>query len=345
MALRDHLPALEALRRAGKTNAGAALATLEDVIARGDAIATALGDYQAGAALRIAVPFAEVLALVDVLETFAATYYPDLDYPAELFDAVRHAQHWLVSLETVRRAFASQAGLTAADGTRLDPRGLIPYRLRQGDTLERLALTYLGRVERLWEIIDLNGLGYPFLVTDRGLVPGAPPQPDRTGVGADVRVTGETIFLPSDAVVAAGESAFTPDDVELFGRDIEFTEDGVLRLSPDGDLVAVGGVDNLVQALRTAVGTVQGELVLHPDYGVERLLTVGVEGTRANTIMAGMEVARSVLRDPRVVAVRDIGLSFDDTVARAGMRVEVIGPGQRDLPLNLIVPEIVGGSA
>ncbi len=351
MALSDYLAGIDDLRRRGKPTAAAAYDALATIVARGQLLADAYAAYQSRTARVIAVPFAEVLGTLQRIADFIGSYFADLDFDAGLFLELRDAGAALAQLEPLRLAFASQATATGGIPNVFEPTPAppIPYRLRQGDTLERLALTYLGDEARAIEIADLNDLGYPFLDTIRDLTH---PQftadeftaeyelggePDRTGVPDDVAVTGQTILLPADATVDDGtRGGFTNRDVELFGRDLAIAA-GVLQVAPTGELVTVEGDQNMVQALRQRISTVRGELLLHPEYGIERLLVVGIEGTPANTRFSGLGVARTVVQDPRVTRVGDLAIAFEDTVNTAAMRVGLIGG--RAVPMNLVLPE------
>lgn len=354
MTLREYLPLVDALRAAGKAGAADVLTALETLLARAARIASAVAAYEAAQATTVAVPYDEVLATVAHLEALLEIVTPDLDYPLGLAGALRNVERALFDLQVLRRTFASQAlpGVAQTNVFQPGPAPLVPYRLRQGDTLERLALTTLGDVARAIEIVTLNRLDYPYVETSRDYVPAefAPTDfatsdfavagaVDRFGVPEGVRVTGELIWLPSDAVVPQA-AAFTDRDVELWGRDLELA-DGFLVVTDDGDGEVVAGKDNIAQALGQRIATAKGELVLHPTYGMETLLAVGVEGTRANVVLSGMVVARAVKEDPRVTAVRNLSVLFRDTVNLTDMTVGLIGASNATLPLNLVIPEAV----
>jgi hypothetical protein len=171
MALSDYTAGIAELMADGVPTAATALATLTDLIARGLALAAALADAERGRTATIAASRTTVLALASDLGTFVDTYFADTRYPAELFLTARAAAQGCYQLLIYRRGFADAEGLTAgatplAIAPTVDTRPCIPYYVRQGDTLERLALTYLGDVTRSWEIVDLNGLQYPFLQTE-----------------------------------------------------------------------------------------------------------------------------------------------------------------------------------
>lgn len=335
MGLSAFTAEIEDLRLRGKANAPAALASLEEIIRRGQLIAQAIADFEARRAETIAVPFSEALATGELIETFISEFFADLDYSPELFMALRAAQSGLTDLQTLRRSFASQASATSgrqADVFHPGPAPLVPYRLRMGDSLERLALKHLGSTDRSWEIIDLNDLVYPFFVTDETAMEEVFPP--------GVKSTGDSIWLPSDALQVPSPVSQSELDAELFGRDL-YLKDGFLVFGPNGGFDTVEGEDAIVQALRQRIATLQGELVLHPDFGMEKLLAVGVEGTRSNVIVSGLVVARTVQQDPRVLGVGNVDILFEDTVNLASMNVKLIGPGERQIPLNLVVPETI----
>ena len=354
MTLREHRAVIDDLRRRGKVAAVAAGERLDVIVSRAETIATAVTAYETGSAALVAVPYVEVRTTVRAIEEFVLTYYEDVDYEADLFVQLRALAQQLFSLSMLRHVFASQATLTGAVTNVFVPSDapLTPYRLRQGDTLERIALETMADVGRVQDIIDLNDLVYPFVLTDRDYVVGDfTPEfdpygfrvgltVDRTNVPPGVLVTGEVIYLPSDARVPRA-AQLTDRDVELWGRDLALDGDGFLAIDANGELQTVAGVDNIRQALAQCIRVVRGELVLHPDYGIERLLAVGIEGTEQNALFSGLEVARTVRRDPRVTGVRNINVSLLDTTNAASMTVGLIGASQATIPLNLVLPESV----
>ena len=363
MSLASFLPVLDQLRQRGAANS-VAYDALADIVSRGRALGAAVAAREAGTATRIGVPFASVIELTDDIDAFVAANFGDLDFPPDLFVACRDTQAALFSLQLVRRLFADQAGPNAGagDGGAPGVGPYVPYRLRQGETLERLAIKYLGDLERWPEIAAINGLVWPFLDTTRALLPAdfttaftegefvVSPSADRGGVPAHVAVTGETILLPPDALVPGSGAATTARDVELFGRDW-LLDDGQLAVNVDGEALTVEGMANMVQVVEAATQTLQGELLLHPDYGVALLLAVGVEGTKANVVMSALTMARAVARDPRITSVRGLQTTFQsitsDGTNRIAMRAHLIGAGERNLPLNLVVPDtllVAGGT-
>ena len=256
MALSDHVATLDEFRRAKKLGAAGALATLRDLIARGQAIAVALDNYERKRTRRLGIARATVVQLAADIESFVFLYFADFDYPPALWVDARAAQTQLYRLLAYRRGFASAVGLEAGDTLdmatpQLDARRLVPYLLRMGDSLERIALRYLGDIGRSWEIVELNGLQYPYLRTDRPFrepdyQPGdfdpegyiTEPQPDVAE--GTVRVPGQTLWLPSDANVPEDASSFTALDVELYGRDFQL-QNGFLVITAEGRTLHVEG--------------------------------------------------------------------------------------------------------
>lgn len=354
MTLTEFLLELDGLRARGKVAAAAAHAELTAIIARVQTIATAVTAYERRQTQLVAVPYDEVLTTVRDIEAFVGRYYDDLDFSPELFLTLRETTRVLFDLPALRRAFASQAMLTGALTNAFvpSPDPPVPYRLRQNDTLERIALETLGDITRLQDIIDLNDLEYPYLLTDRDYAVAEftdefDPASFRTGLAVNrigvaehVKVTGETILLPPGAVVPT-TAQLTDRDVELWGRDIAIDGEGLLAVNADGEFLTVEGADNIVQALHQCIVVTRGELVLHPDYGIQRLLAVGIEGTIPNILFSGYEVARTVREDPRVTHVRDIQVNFRDTVNQASMTVGLIGSAQATIPLNVVLPNTI----
>jgi hypothetical protein len=170
------------------------------------------------------------------------------------------------------------------------------------------------------------GRGRP---TDIGLVAPLP-----TGVLG----VGDLLWLPPDASVPDSDADFSDADVELYGRDFALPL-GHLVYGGDAEAAVVAGKANIIQALQQRIATKEGELVLHPDYGMRQPLVVGVEGTPSYIQMSGMEVARTVREDPRVASIRQVIMQFVNTANTITLNVVLIGPAQRDLPLNLVIPE------
>jgi hypothetical protein len=334
VGLSDYIVDLQALVVAGKHGADDARNALTVLCARGQAIAAALDDVERQKVTTLSIPRDVVLGLATDLATFHRSLWDDLDYPSDMFTALRDAQRALYNLLLYRRGFTTTRGRTAGTSSReypaADLRPLVPYIVRPGDTLERLALRLLGDVTRSWEVIDLNELRRPFFDTS---------DPPCT-TGPNIARPGDLLYLPPDAIVPQREVTQTQQDADLYGRDMVVYATGYVEIDVD-ELAIVEGVKNITQALYERIATTVGELVLHADYGIEGGLIIGTEGTPDQIAFNGLEVAKTVAQDPRVTRVADVVSAFSGTANKVSMNVYLIGPGERSVPINLVLPDLV----
>lgn len=334
MSLTEYLPAVHQLVTECYPGADDTERKLGGLIVRGQAIALALEAVERQKSTAYTIARQTVLDLAGDLDRLNALLFDDLAYPSGMFTALRDAELALYNLLLYRRGFTTVRGLTAGTSSREYPAGdlrpLVPYIVRQGDTIERLASRLLGDVTRSWEVIDLNELRYPFFDTV-----GEGP----CTVGAGIARPGDLIYLPPDALIPAAEVSRTQMDVDLYGRDMDLTT-GYVKLDLD-ELGTLEGVPNITQALLQRIRTTAGELVLHPEYGIETGLIIGTQGTPYQVAFNALEIARTVGQDPRVTLVRDVVSAFKNTTDTVSMKVHLIGPGQRTIPLNMVLPDIV----
>jgi hypothetical protein len=330
--LASYLPEVHYLATQFYPGAHEAELTLASLIARGQAIATAIDAVERRKSTAYTIARQTVLDLAHDVATFTTFLWDDPGYPSGMFTALRDAERGLYNVLLYRRGFTTVKGLTAGTSSREYPAGdlrpLIPYLVRPNDTLERLALRLLGDARRSWEVIDLNALIAPFFDTT---------DPPCT-THASVARPGDLIYLPPDALVPQGEVSQTQMDVDLYGRDMDLTS-GRVDLLMD-TVRTLEGVPNIQQALVQRVRTTVGELVLHPEYGIETGLIIGTQGTPEQVAFNGLEVARTVAQDPRVTNVDDVVSAFKQTTDHVSMLVYLIGPGMRALPLNLVLPDV-----
>lgn len=332
-ALADYLPDLQALAAQCYPGAAAARDTLAVLCARGQHVAAAADAVERGKADQFSVPRQTVLDLADDLATFNKLLFDDPAYPSALFTSLRDAQRGLYNFLLWRRGWTMTQGLTASTSSRVyAPSGqpLVPYLVRPGDTIERMALRLLGDPKRSWEVIDLNNLVAPFFDTS---------DPPCT-TGPHIARPGDQIWLPPDALVPQREVTRTEMDIELYGRDLKLLDSGYLTVSID-ELATVEGVPNISQALVERIFTTAGELVLHPEYGIQKGLIVGVEGSQDQIAFNGLEVGRTVAQDARVARVADLKSTFVNTVDTISLNAYLIGPSQIALPLNIVLPDVL----
>ena len=162
-------------------------------------------------------------------------------------------------------------------------------RIRQGDTLQKLAVRYLGDAFRWREIALLNGLES----TELSLM------------------AGQEILIPSiPALEGSGVSGDLGDDRKLsnaslserlYGRDLKLVEEsGKLSVvfGADNDLVTVAGEENLKQAVLLKIKIQQGQLLENPEWGMRR--TIGKKATPVETLALKHGLEETVKSDPRL---------------------------------------------
>jgi len=99
----------------------------------------------------------------------------------------------------------------------------------------------------------------------------------------------------------------------LLGSDVYLDAvSGEAAIGPNGDLLAVNGLELLAQDLRTRFLTNQGELLLHPQFGLSRQRVIG-SGQADPQLQAQQLQARfidAITGDPRVLSVQSLTISL-----------------------------------
>lgn len=137
--------------------------------------------------------------------------------------------------------------------------------LNDGDTLERIAQRELGDSTRWGEIVELNNLKAPYIVTD--------PADTRS----NIIKPGEKFLIPTslqngfsqvpDAKEIKTTVGFTEVEKSL-GTDLKLTSDFDLALTASGDLQVVSGAGNMAQAVLLKLSYEPGEVIRYPELGV-----------------------------------------------------------------------------
>ena len=185
-----------------------------------------------------------------------------------------------------------------------------------GDTLQRVALRELGDASRWAELAWINDLIPPYL-TD-----------DPTQSGAQVLLNGGALIIPSATQVTTAT-----DPALVFESDCALT-DGLLSIDDSGDIAVVSGEANLRQQLRNRVGTRNGGLMFHPDYGcLVRRLIGGLTG-RKSGLLAAHYVRLSLSQDYRVQDVLSCTAEVVGDRISVTARVQPISGRPIDLTLS-----------
>jgi hypothetical protein len=157
----------------------------------------------------------------------------------------------------------------------------------QDDTLQRVALRYLGSAIRWPDIALLNNLKPPYLAAK----------------SADgVLAYGDSILLPifqPDAISKAGDE---------FLKDILLDDDGFIGCS-DTDLAVAGKEDNLYQALSLRASVSKTSLMFHPEYGSWAFTLIGNINTNSLGALAAFYTKSALLEDPRVKSVDEVKIT------------------------------------
>lgn len=137
-----------------------------------------------------------------------------------------------------------------------------------------------------------------------------------------VLMTGQVIAIPGDAT--APDAATAPEQqreaaavfTEVLGIDFLLDAHGDLNID-EGDLqTTANGVQNIVQALKHALDTDNGELVYHQEYGSGIHKLIGEKNRAVLRARTLRDVRDTLLRDPRVVGIKRFEAAFmPDTIA------------------------------
>lgn len=145
-----------------------------------------------------------------------------------------------------------------------------------GDDLLSVAQRTLGSRDRWTEIADLNGWSSPY----------------RHPSGRTAR-SGDQVLVPARDIPQVSTGSGDP-----LGVDIYLTSDGELDWT-SGDLRTVRGAENLTQAIRNRVFTVQAEIPMFPLYGLPTFIGEPLSGPMRGLVAS--HVREQMLRDQRIL--------------------------------------------
>jgi hypothetical protein len=158
--------------------------------------------------------------------------------------------------------------------------------------------------------------------------------------------SGSFVQVPLDiAPTAKNPVAWTPKADALrrldqafikFGFDIardETTND--LIIDSNGNFAVAAGLQNMRQAIRSALRTVIGELPFHPGYGVNINIGGRFYGTRDEGLILANLIATTLKRDPRFQAVQVANLATTNTGLAITLLVSISG-FNKPLPLSFV---------
>ena len=123
---------------------------------------------------------------------------------------------------------------------------------------------------------------------------------------------------------------------DLYGVDFAFDAEGDLVVSPSGQILTIGGADNVKEAVIRRIGTALGESYRHPDYGSRLPELVGEENDDVTWAKAVRTVKQAMNLEPRVGEIADVYVKAID-----GDRFDVLAFYKLiddDTPRNIVFP-------
>jgi len=171
------------------------------------------------------------------------------------------------------------------------------------DTLQSLALRYLGHARHWPDIAALNGLSPPYLATTPG--PG-------------VLAYGDDILLPiaQPAAIAEKHDPFLTD-IYLSEHPFNYGQLTVI----DGDIALTSNIANFTQALSMRVVVPKRSMLFHPGYGCFADTLIGRINRASLAQLAAFYVKSALLEDPRVSEVKAINAVLDGDQIRLNVTV------------------------
>ncbi len=196
------------------------------------------------------------------------------------------------------------------------------YEVKQFDDIRRLAQQLLGDLHRWRELVAINRLEYPYIVSD-------PAQ----HLGKRVLRPGDRLLYPGRPVQQLTPASAQSAEADAYGRDLRLSRDGHL-VPIGGSLALVTGLENLEHALYRRINTPLGGLPAHPrTYGHLAKQYVGAVGEPESLTLIALEFERCIRRDSRVASVEVSGAYDGAKIATTRSRVTPHPPG-RELVLE-----------
>jgi len=172
------------------------------------------------------------------------------------------------------------------------------YNLQKDDDLRRIALKFFQTDSVAEEIQRLNGW-----------------RDFRTKADGSFPEVGDVIFLPIEGIQNR-INPFAPLG-DYYSTDLRCSVDD-LEIDTRGDLLLIGGIDNVKQNIKNILFTVEGDVCLYPRFGVKNINV-------NDAVYAAAVIREAVLGNPKIIDVNNIEANLDDDVLSISMDVKVIG--------------------
>ena len=182
----------------------------------------------------------------------------------------------------------------------------------QGETMQSIAQSYYGNTDAWLDLIEHNGLKFPYIVET---------QEEKLERPEEVVTYGDYLIIPIEQDLSNIQAQeINKRDREYLvdlslGRDFNVTSkedtiknygtnDEILSFtnSRSHDLDTVTGVDNIKQQLQMRLLTRKGSLMLHPEYG-SNLHTLFERNVPEQALKIENDIHKTLLSDSRVETV------------------------------------------
>lgn len=167
-------------------------------------------------------------------------------------------------------------------------------------------------------------------------------EPFTGGNEATVKITGQSIYIPTDIDPDALKKRTRTDILKsleaLGGQDIALGEDFDLIVDDLGDIGSVSGFDNIVQAVSHRLQTERGTDPLHPEYGTGLSEIIGGVQSVYTEKLAILDIRQALAFEDRLDSFEVLSLTLDGTSALIDLSLTV---GQNTSRVQ--VPVTIGG--
>jgi len=128
----------------------------------------------------------------------------------------------------------------------------------------------------------------------------------------DVRITGESIYIPVASTIMAPEDAIKMLSF-LGGEDILLDDTGNLIIEDGGDLASISGTNNIRYAVASRLKSEINDIAQHPEYGTDLQDLIGSPNISNREKLMEIAVYRSLAQESRITEVSIVSLTVTGT--------------------------------
>lgn len=153
-----------------------------------------------------------------------------------------------------------------------------------------------------------------------------------SGRDVNVKVMGDVLFIPSETATTVLPNTVRTllDYIEDLGQ-IDFilgsSTDWVFEVNNGGDINAVSGLDNMIQAISSRLMTERGEYPLHPEYGTNIPTLIGQPNLPYVRKLIELEILDALAYEDRIEEVNVSSVTVDGTSVYAEVTFKPAGLG------------------